>query len=54
MSENEYISGIKRIANPNQSHRYEYFLPFKIPATLEIKDPASEDFSKKLLIVWAN
>jgi len=28
------------MANPNQSHRYEYFLPSKIPTALDIKDPA--------------
>ena len=39
MHENEYISGIKRIANPNQGHRYEYFYPSSIPRTLDFKDP---------------
>lgn len=39
MAENEYISGTKRIANPNQGHQYEYFLPSNIPSTFNIQDP---------------
>jgi Fic family protein len=38
MEEETYISGSMRIANANQSHRYEYFLPTNIPTQLKFKD----------------
>ena len=38
MKNADYTSGSLRVANPNQPHRYTYFLPNNIPRILEIKD----------------
>jgi len=38
MKHEEYISGIKRVANPNEGHRYEYFMPSPVPRALDFKD----------------
>lgn len=40
MQENSYISGVKRTANPNEGHSYDYFLPNPIPTRINFKDPS--------------
>lgn len=40
MQESSYISGVKRTANPNEGHSYDYFLPNPIPTRINFKDPS--------------